>query len=149
MAYADSIRAVTATMSTVASLIEGTLVDKYVITSVTSHALATTTLTDMTSMTQSVTVATGEAVFFYFTGVCTVGTASDGIELQLNRDATSLCLKQMGSASANDGKDMSIVYIDAPAAGTYTYKVQFRNYVGARTATFFNRQMVILKVQYT
>lgn len=147
MAYADSIRSATATMSTIASLIEGALTDINNVSVTASQTISSTTYTDATSTSQSVAVAAGESVILIFSGQFSAATANDEVGFQLLRDSTVLTSKLMKCVGATDVKDGVLNWIDQPSAGTYTYKIQFKNNTGARNVTLATRVLSVVKVQ--
>lgn len=129
MAYADSIRAVTATFNDVATLIEGQLAKSASVE--TDSLLTNSTTADWSQYTGSgltLTVASGEKVFlsasFNFSG-----TSTNQIRFVFRR-GTSTAITDTDrifthSVTATDGirECGSLVCLDNPGAGTYTYYV--------------------------
>lgn len=129
MAYADSIRAVTATFNDVATLIEGQLVKSATVE--TDSLLTNSTTADWTQYTGSgitITVASGEKVFlsgsFNYSG-----TSGQQLRFVIRR-GTSTAITDTDrifthSVTATDGirECGSIQCLDNPGAGTYTYYI--------------------------
>lgn len=99
---------------------------------------SSTTAVDVTNLSVSITT-TGRPVFIGISheGTGTVGsigwtrsTESSGVIVKILRDATTITLSRFstlsaGTSSSNgEAAPSSVWYIDAPAAGTYTYKIQ-------------------------
>ena len=150
MAYADSIRAATATTEEIASLIEGLLIGTATVTSVThSTAISTTSLTfvDVTSTSASVSIASGQSVLLLAHMTFSHGTANEAVEIQFLEDSTGLAYSIGRAYRANSGGQdtpMSLFTIRTPAAGTRTFKLQWRTTAG----TAYCRRSVIVVVPF-
>ena len=128
MSYADALRAATPTLETAASLIEGLLVNYIYVNSSTLRSTTSTSLTDITSMSGSLTVAANEIVLLFGQVSYSHGTANEALALGIARGGTSqTTVYSRAYRSDTTGFDMVSVcsHIEAPGAGTYTYSLQW------------------------
>jgi hypothetical protein len=112
----------------------GTIHDIVETISTTAMSTTSTTYVDMTGISVSVTVGSGEKVLliFYSNLMC---SASDYAWIALLRDTTILRGREV--VAYWPGANMfhrSIILVDAPAAGTYTYKAQWKT----KSGTLYN-----------
>lgn len=146
MTYADGFNvrsAANVSLTSVGDALDGLLVAYQLADSTGAVTNSTTSYADITSMTKSVAVAAGEIVKVEFYGLVDADTANDTVMINLLRDATQL-VETGWTAKANaQDSQMKIDYIDAPAAGTYTYKAQFKNSTGSRAVHVYYRHFRI------
>lgn len=111
---------------------------------------------DVTNLTITITT-TGKPVFLMMQSdgsggqsTIRVDTAAGGTPLgrvRFLRDGAEICQQLMGSTSTGEAISSqyaaNISFVDAPAAGTYTYKVQAQIYNGAGFAMYVNLAKLI------
>ena len=95
---------------------------------------SSSTFVDMTDMSLSVVVATGDTVIIDFSANAKAGGGN--VAFQLLRDSTVLQKVSVQHESANYMRYHGLQYVDTPAAATYTYKIQWLNADG--TASYNN-----------
>lgn len=143
MAYADALRTAQATLTDAATLIDQLLVD--VSEAQTSGLISTTStsLTDVTTLNFTPTLAAGERIILIANVTCSHGTVGAKINLRLLRDSTGLGVFSVVQAhtSATDGEGLaaSLHYTEVPGAGAYTYKLQWS--VSSGTGYMTSRRM--------
>ena len=82
---------------------------------------------DMTDMSLSVVVATGDTVIIDFNTA--IHTNNTGAQFSILRDSTTLATNHCYCIS-DAPTPCHVQYVDTPAAGTYTYKIQWRSWTG-------------------
>lgn len=159
MAYSDAIRTANATMEGVATLIDGvhTLTQNALITyqQATLNTLINITSgageSDYTSASLTVTLATGDVAEIHGMIMCSAAGTPVQIGMHLRRDTTNLGNRIDVKTHRNDtaGYDHMLVstYIDAPGAGTYTYKIRW--VVGSTTAYSLGGKFTVKVLQNT
>ena len=140
MAYADSIRAATAKMGDVATLIEGLLIAQG-----SDHEAAAATSTTSTSYVAyrtaetTLTIAANEKVLAIGYLLGSHGTANGKITITVMEDAVDTTYFSDVSAYRADtnGQDHCIVfpYIFSPAAGSRTYSLRWKATAGTIYST--------------
>jgi len=147
MAFADSIRTSAATMEAIAALLEDLLVDyaqDY------DSSAQNTTNTDLSNPTEatgtsiSLTVPTGGIVLLFGSLSASHSNGNQYVHMRFKRDSTVLsgncvAVPHRGDTNAGDVW-LTDFLIDAPAAGTYTYKLGFAT--SANTAYILYRRLI-------
>jgi hypothetical protein len=129
MAFADGIRTQLASMEGVATLLESQLVTYYLktVNNGTADSTSSTSLVGLTGTDQSIAVASGEVVLIVSWGMFSTTSAADFVQVVPYRDSTRLDFStyQDDPAGGSGGINITMpcVYVDAPAAGTYTYQL--------------------------
>ena len=92
---------------------------------------SSTSFGDMTDMSLSVVVATGDVVIIDFGCVVDYGGTNAGSPVfQLLRDSTVLQTAQAYTGAAGREVGVKFQYVDTPSAATYTYKIQWKSIGG-------------------
>lgn len=99
--------------------------------------MSSTSQTSISALETSVTVADGQSVEIMVTLNFSVLTSGDMLGLQIAKDGSGIGQEYVfyqNGAGRTTGWDntMTLLYIDSPAAGTYTYGVLWRNKQDAR-----------------
>lgn len=152
MTYADDFNLrdkANATLNDIADAVDGLLISYGQDGAYGSQVIASTSYTDITDITESVTVADGEVVLVLFSCAVNEDTASDTIQVRLVRDATELGYHIVSTTDANDWVLVTLNIVDAPSAGTYTYKAQLKNATAARNINIGTRWFQVIKFQNT
>ena len=136
------------TINGIANAVDGLLASSYIVTSDGVQTTALSTYTDMTGISQAVTVADGETVLIYFECRLNIATQGDAAYWNLLRASTSLAERSISAVgAANENHWVTCMYCDkALAAGTYTYKMQQKCSAARNVSTYF-RRMIIVKLQ--
>lgn len=153
MAYADTIRASTARMNDVATLIEGNLVTYG--EAATSSLISTTATspTDYTGASVTITVGTGDLVLVNYSVALSHGTSGVRCDVNLYEDASALTSSRAiiwtSRAVLTTGIDFvaSNYVISKPAAGSHTYKVRWHTASGTVYSGY--HQMTVFLFQNT
>lgn len=159
MAYSDAIRTANATMEQVATLIDGvhTLTQNGLVVygQVTLNTLINITSgageSDYTGASIAVTLGSGDVA--EVTGAIMVSAAGTPVQIgmHLRRDTTNLGTRMDAKTHRNDtaGYDHILfnTYIDAPGAGTYTYKIRW--VVSSTTAYSLGGKFTVKVLQNT
>ncbi len=149
MAYADSLRSASATMESAATLIEGSLVEFQRAASVALINTTATTVTDYTSASVTISVASGNRV--KITGRIGVSNSNSGnlVVMDIYEDATILdpggsfyCAR--GSTAGTDGM-LEQTHLRSPSAGSHTYKIRW--YTTANTAYSYGFELIAEEYQ--
>jgi hypothetical protein len=147
MSYADALRAATPTLEAAATLIEGLLARYDIYTSTSTISTTSTSLTDMTGAEVSVTPESGDLVLLFGQYTFSHGTNEGTANINLTRDGSTITDSQRSVASRADtaGADsqLTVIYIEAPAAGAHTYKMQWATAAGT---LYSSRQRLIALV---
>jgi len=142
-------------MEGVATLIDGvhTLTQNglvvYAQTSRSTLINTTGAIADYTSGSVSVTVSTGDIVEIHadISWSCSLDPATLG--MQLRRDSTDIGFRHdyVTARSSTGGIDnvTSLNYIDAPGAGTYTYKIRWLAGTGTAYSQYLNIYAKVLQ----
>lgn len=135
MGYADAIRAGTANFNTVATLIENAGVDGLSTSYTTVQSIASSTLADVTGISISATVKTGDSVFLIARYSFSGGTVGDYLNMVWREDSTDLDVQtsEYISFSNTDGNRQNGVIPClrlSPTAGSRTYKLRWARFGG-------------------
>src|SRR5262245_37108738 len=145
MAYGDPIRSAICTMSDVANLIEGTLVNAQFANSFTDTSFSSGTLAD-SDVSITVSVASGEKVLTIATAAVSHRTADQGVKIDISQDGTASGIsKQARTKFTNSSGDdfmLTVMGLWAPSVGSHTYKVQHAT-LGSGTADSSDRQLLV------
>ena len=151
MAYADALRAATATMETAATLIEG-LVTDFARAAGTSLINTTTTSSsgvDYTSASVSITAAANDRVLIIARNGVSNSNSGNIVTFDVYEDATRLdpggrfyCAR-----ASVDGFDSILeqTHYRTPSAGAHTYKIKW--YTNANTAYSYGFELIALAFQ--
>lgn len=117
-----------------------------------SQTINSGSFTDLTGMSITKTIGTGESVLLTFQCNIDQVTATDEFTFQFTRDGTALgivlnmCAGSVGGA--NYGTPVALSWIDIlPSSGAHTYKVQCKRLTGAGNGLITDRSMCALVVQ--
>jgi hypothetical protein len=151
MAYADAIRAATATMEDVATLLEGFLIGNYsTIDQASNKNTTSTSFTAIAGTSASVTVASGEKVLLLASIACSQSTVGQWVGFSFYRDGGAIgnakyfTCDVANTTGYNDVLSMCI--IDSPSTGAHTYELYWK--VSANTGYSDSQQLIILPFQY-
>lgn len=150
MAYADDLRAVTATYNQAADLIDGLLVGSQ--SAIADGLIGSTSpsYADMPSLSLSQTVKLGECVILVGLVTYSITTLGPVLFLGFHRDSTLIpgeTAHGSPAASADGLLSTAVVFgVDAPSAGTYNYKLRWA-IGGSGTVYSGLRRMWVLKVR--
>lgn len=149
MTYADgfNVRTTSGTLTSIGDALDGLLAATTIATSDGTQTISSTSLTDLTGMSQAVTVAAGETVLIYLEFKLGIHAAAKTAEWKLLRDATSLALRDLLSVTTDEQHWITVLYIDKPGAGTYTYKAQLRDATDTTAVYATYRRFVTVKLQ--
>lgn len=144
MAFADTIRTTSATMSGVATLLESLLVSYAQDYDTSIQSTSSTSATDITGTSISLTVPTGGVVLLMAHCSMSHGTSNSYVHLTFARDSTNLTGDAVAICTRSDTAGGDVVLtnfiIDTPTAGTYTYKPRF--YTNTGTVYALNRRIM-------
>lgn len=116
----------------------------------TSETTASTTFVDLATVGPSATVTVPTNGLVLCVASADEGTTTGGTlaaSIQVVRGAVSL-----GTFSQTNGPALatmtSTVFVDVPAAGAQTYKLQYKSSSGAATQTFANRKLWVVAMSF-
>lgn len=129
MAYADTLRAVSATLNIAADKIDGLLVKNTTVV-YTTPVLSTTSTSavDLTSATATLTLTATQKAFLLFDVSFSHGTALGGVSFSLLQNGTSVkswLFLGFNAFTGGYGQGASLHSLLATGAGTHTYKVRW------------------------
>lgn len=150
MTYADDFNvrsAANVSLTNIGDALDGLMLAYQQVTGTATFTCAVTTYTDITDMSKSVAVADGEAVRVEFFGTVAAATANDIVFIGLARDSTALGETYVAWPANNYQMQVQYNIVDAPSAGTYTYKARALNASGARNVNIYIRHFRVLVFQ--
>ena len=133
---------------TVGKLLPDAIAQKFIVNGTTDITTTSTSFVTMTGMSQAITT-TGGAVLVIFSGSFVYVGGTDQAQYRLVRDTTELVKgKQQTGTTYEQGP---FVYTETPAAGTYTYAVEWRvvtNGTNTNNASteYMHRTMVVMEL---
>lgn len=149
MAFADTLRSATVSWSDAATLMENLLITASVDFDSDVISTSSTSYQVMTGNSLSVTVVAGEKVLLLATGNCSHGTAAGFVFFGLHRDTTQVGIdKNISvpySGTGGDSNEWTVIGLDNPGAGTYTYTCKYK--VSAGTGYVRNRTLIALRIR--
>lgn len=136
-------------MNDVASAVDALLVTTSQV--VTGGAISTTSTSfvDMTSMSISVTVASGESVILLSFVSMSHGTSNEAVEMQFTRGGVAIGNTHKAftitTGTGGEQNNVPLMYIDTGTTGSLTYKVQWKVGIGTGYVNF--RKFAAIVVQ--
>lgn len=149
MAFADALRAATATFEGVADLMEDQLAVYNWDNIAASISTTSTSLTDYTNAEVSLTCADGDMVLLLCMGTFSNSASGNSVSLNIAKNGTSYSNNMTAKAGANDTSGteffLGTFVVDAPGAGSHTFTARWATSAG--TAYSVRLRLLALKLR--